>query len=661
MDITLDQALQKGIEAHKAGEIQEADRYYTAVLNAHPDHPDGNHNKGILAMNMGKFEEALPFFKNALKSNLKISQHWASYIDALIKLNRTKAARQVLSQAKKNGIKGGALNEVEAKLLNTSRQASQILQTRDPPQDQLKFLVDQYTQGKLREALKYAKFLLQQFPRSAVLFNINGAILQGLKQFNLSKEAYCKAINIKPDFTDAYNNLGNVLTEVGELEDAINTFNKAISLEPTNSSSYNNMGVSLQEQGKLDKALEAYKMALSIKPDYAEAYYNLGNILKELGNLEAAQEAYNNVLSIKPDNAEAYNNMGVSLQEQGKLDKALEAYKMALSIKPDYAEAYNNMGATLKEQGNLDKAIEAFTKALAIKSDYPEVYNNIGVSLQEQGKLDEAIGAFTKALSIRPDYAEVYWNLHGTSRTLDEAKNWLQKCLDADENYTQAKLTVCALRFYEGDQTDFNALLNSSFKDHPYTRSFEWAFSLPELPPIYFHRWALFDQMIKISENNRPFYEFGVWKGEAFKYLIKTFKKGYGFDTFEGLPEDWHYRKAGSYSSEGKIPKVEGGEFIKGNFNDTLPDFFSVPRPMASIINFDADLYSSTICALNFAQSVIDKDTILIFDEFIINKNWEQDEYRALEEFCATNNYEYKVIGISFFTKQVALKLIGIQ
>ena len=64
---------------------------------------------------------------------------------------------------------------------------------------------------------------------------------------------------------------------------------------------------------------------------------------------------------------------------------------------------------------------------------------------------------------------------------------------------------------------------------------------------------------------------------------------------------------------------------------------------------------------MNFAKSVIDKDTILIFDEFIINKNWEQDEYRALEEFCAINNYEYKVIGISFFTKQVALKLIGIQ
>ena len=81
---------------------------------------------------------------------------------------------------------------------------------------------------------------------------------------------------------------------------------------------------------------------------------------------------------------------------------------------------------------------------------------------------------------------------------------------------------------------------------------------------------------------------------------------------------------------------------------------------MASIINFDADLYSSTICALRFAKPVIDQHTILIFEEFIMNENWEQDEYRALEEFCDENNYNYEVLAISFFTKQVAVRIIGV-
>ena len=50
MELTLEQALQKGIEAHRAGKAQEADQYYTAVIKANPKHPDANHNMGVLAV-----------------------------------------------------------------------------------------------------------------------------------------------------------------------------------------------------------------------------------------------------------------------------------------------------------------------------------------------------------------------------------------------------------------------------------------------------------------------------------------------------------------------------------------------------------------------------------------------------------------------------------
>ena len=168
---------------------------------------------------------------------------------------------------------------------------------------------------------------------------------------------------------------------------------------------------------------------------------------------------------------------------------------------------------------------------------------------------------------------------------------------------------------------------------------------------------AFFDAVIKLTDNSRPFYEFGVWNASSFQYLINTFKKGFGFDTFSGLPEAWHSEPKGAYSSFGVIPKIEGGEFIVGKFEDTLPNFFSTKQPMASLINFDADLYSSTLCALNNSNKVIDEKTILIFDELIINDKWEEDEYKALNEFCDNLGYNYEVIAVSFFTKQVAIKL----
>ena len=56
MELTLDEALQQGIEAHKAGQIQEAERLYTAILKAQPKHPDANHNMGVLAVGADKIE-----------------------------------------------------------------------------------------------------------------------------------------------------------------------------------------------------------------------------------------------------------------------------------------------------------------------------------------------------------------------------------------------------------------------------------------------------------------------------------------------------------------------------------------------------------------------------------------------------------------------------
>ena len=56
---------------------------------------------------------------------------------------------------------------------------------------------------------------------------------------------------------------------------------------------------------------------------------------------------------------------------------------------------------------------------------------------------------------------------------------------------------------------------------------------------------------------------------------------------------------------------------------------------------------------------MIDERTVLVFDEFIVNHNWEKDEYRALEEFCQQRGASYEVLAASLFTKQVVCKLIG--
>ena len=325
---------------------------------------------------------------------------------------------------------------------------------------------------------------------------------------------------------------------------------------------------------------------------------------------------------------------------------------------------HNNLGITLKKVGKLDEAEASCRQAIALKPDFAEAHSNLGITLKELGRLDEAEVSYNRAIALKPDYAEAYWNLHGIQKNIKGAEHYIDKCLEVDENHITARLMKAAFSFYRGDKSDFNNLMQSELKQHPYMRSFAWVLSLPNLPELHFDKWRFFNAVVKKSIIEKPFYEFGVWRASSFKYLIKVFKKGYGFDTFTGLPKDWdvgsHIEKKGTYTNDGNVPKIKGGEFIVGKFEDTLSVFFSESRPIASIINFDADLYSSTICALNFSKKVMDNDTILIFDELIINESWELDEFKALNEFCSINNFSYEVIAISFFSKQVAVKLIGI-
>ena len=98
MELTIEQALQQGVTAHKEGKLQEAERLYRAILQSQPLQPDANHNLGIIAVAHGQYESALPFLKNAVAINGKQEQYWMSLLEALIKLGKIHDARSALSQ-----------------------------------------------------------------------------------------------------------------------------------------------------------------------------------------------------------------------------------------------------------------------------------------------------------------------------------------------------------------------------------------------------------------------------------------------------------------------------------------------------------------------------------------------------------------------------------
>lgn len=164
-------------------------------------------------------------------------------------------------------------------------------------------------------------------------------------------------------------------------------------------------------------------------------------------------------------------------------------------------------------------------------------------------------------------------------------------------------------------------------------------------------------------ENKVLFLEFGVFKGESMKYFINNFinkkNKFFGFDSFEGLPEDWNSGiKKKHFNLYGKKPKIKDSRcfFIKGLFQNTLPKFnlkFNIKNNFKMLIHFDADIYSSTLYSLAHTSN-LKKNYFIIFDQFT------GDESRAFNDFVISHKKNFEILGFTKYKNypgQVFLKI----
>lgn len=142
--------------------------------------------------------------------------------------------------------------------------------------------------------------------------------------------------------------------------------------------------------------------------------------------------------------------------------------------------------------------------------------------------------------------------------------------------------------------------------------------------------------------------EFGVFQGDSILFLSGlSSQKFYGFDSFEGLPEDYAAGYSeGTFNQDGKIPQSpDNVTFVKGWFDETLVKFLSENSGPVGFLHMDADLYSSTIYVLNQLKDRIQKGTVIVFDEYNFFLDPTFAEKRAFEEFVSENDIKYKIIN----------------
>ena len=364
MELTIQQALQQGVAAHKKGQVEEAERLYKAILNSQPAQPDANHNLGVLLVSINKTDAALPLFKVAVETNSKVDQFWLSYIDALIKAKQVENAKQVLEQAKNQGVAGDKLDILKTQLnsLNTTGN----VYSANPPQILLSRLLEHYQSGRLGDAEILALSITRDFPNDNFSWMILAAVFKAIGRNTEALNANQTAVELSPQDAEAHSNLGVTLQELGRLNEAEVSLRQAIVLRPNYPEAHNNLGNALKEQGRLDEAEASYRQAIVLKPGYANAHSNLGATLQELSRLDEAEASYIQAIALRPNYAEAYSNLGVTLQELGRLEEAEESLKHAITLKPDFALAHYGLTKVLYNMSYKDSALESIKKANVI-------------------------------------------------------------------------------------------------------------------------------------------------------------------------------------------------------------------------------------------------------------------------------------------------------
>lgn len=419
--------------------------------------------------------------------------------------------------------------------------------------------------------------------------------------------------------------------QAGRFVEAEQILREVLKNKPNDERVHNNLGSMLLKQGKFDEAFVCYRQAIELRPTYAEAHYNFGNGLKDVGRLE----------------------------------EAVSCYQKALKNKSDYWEAHSNQGDVLTIQGKLEEAVSSYQAALEVNSDRAETHNQLGNAFLAQGRFDDAARSFRRAIEIKPDYSKPYYYLHSLlyrDSDLAPAADFLEKAVRADPEFQMAIFYLGVIRDQQGETaaaSDLFARLrcdengyNSHVDSWNYVKSRRSSstrfFGVVQETLRYCLGQCRMDGLVL---------EFGVRYGLSLRLIAKeTGDPVYGFDSFEGLPERWHNEPKGSYTTHGELPEVPPNvQLHAGWFDKTLPTFVAEHEGPVRFLHVDCDLYSSAKTIFDHLGDRIIPGTVIVFDDYLMNETWRNDEFKAFQEACEEYRWEYEYIAFSMFGKQAGV------
>ena len=458
MELTIGQALKKGVTAHKEGKLQDAERLYLAILQSQPQHPDANHNLGVLAVSVDKVDVALPLFKTALEANPKVEQFWLSYIDALIRTRKINDARRVLAGAYKAGVTAANLQIFEENLKAELTSSSDITQEEisnipKSQNDELSPAIELREIGKYREAHEWLSNLLKNDPKNAEALSLLSQVLLLDKKEVEAARVLTRAVSINSELPSVYRNQARLLLKQSKITEALEKAQLGCKQSPENLESLLVLAACLGANQRELEALPLIEKILKDSVDYAEAYANRALIKLRLKDPSGAIEDAKMAVSIKPHLTQMWRLLGSLHQQANNLSGAIEALRIAQKNEPESPRIMIQLGELLRQDDKACEAISILEQATELAPKDAAAWTNLGVAFQQEKRMADANIAYEKALALNPSSATIASNLGAMAKEAGDWESALQyfgKALEIEPNLAEAQnnfaITVKNLR-----------------------------------------------------------------------------------------------------------------------------------------------------------------------------------------------------------------------
>jgi tetratricopeptide (TPR) repeat protein len=382
-------------------------------------------------------------------------------------------------------------------------------------------------------------------------------------------------------------------------------------------------------KGLMAEAIHGYKAVIEQDRDCLDAWMNLASLLALRGVASGASRAFAQALLLAPDDARAHRDAGIGLVAVGDLATARGAFERSVALDPSLLGARLGLARLCGDLGDEDAWRHHAHLAIEAAPQDASTHLELHRALFDDGSLGPCIAAARRAVALDPGYALARYFLAGA--LLHEGRRG-----EAEEALGPAGLVAPGLR---------DAL--------------EYATCHPHRARCFSTKRRTLSFALAQSGLPGAVLELGVRHGVSTRVLAE--QAGgvvHGFDSFVGLPEAWQERAPGAFSTAGELPAVPPSVRLHvGLFAETLPAFARTLAEPVRLLHVDSDLYESALTGLVCLAPRIQTGTIIVFDEYLGNASWRQDEHRALAEASARFGWAIEELSLGWITGQGVVRV----